>query len=203
MAQTVPGGQPLRALRIRMIKPVILILVGAVAASCEGESDCPALPAGGGLTSCDSSRIERVEVAACSTTAHPPPTERCPASATGECTQHGDCVDRENGRCFPHYPQLASVDSGCECVYGCVEDADCDPGQVCFCMEDRGECVNAGCRSNDDCGEYACVASRDACGTHGLYCTTAQDKCEAGTDGGCVYWTDRGYWDAGGALGCP
>lgn len=88
----------------------------------------------------------------------------------------------------------------------CTSDEDCRSDELCHCgREGSGNtCVPAGCRTNADCDGKLCVLSQDACGVHGYYCETEEDRCVAGAaETGCVYWESRKHWDRGGAIGCP
>ncbi|MEM6791797.1 MAG: hypothetical protein AAF715_30035 [Myxococcota bacterium] len=105
---------------------------------------------------------------------------------SGTCDCHDMCTDGVNGRC-----------SG-GCTYdACFSDDDCAPGTACVCAfgtsrwreDDAHACVEANCRSDDDCpGAERCRLSGNVwCAFdfyRGYFCTTADDTCKRDAD--CV-----------------
>jgi len=104
------------------------------------------------------------------------------------CEADADCSQNPHGYCG-----LVDVGIGpgpgllLQCLYGCVQDADCGPGAFCECGDPVGHCVAAGCRSDADCeGELLCAAlvDVDACSReHVSYaCQAAADECDSDAD---------------------
>jgi hypothetical protein len=82
------------------------------------------------------------------------------------------------------------------CAVGCVVDADCAAGEICFCGVQLGACVPATCTVDADCGAgYFCRLVRTE---HGIGCGAAVSfQCQL-PDDACVSPADCG---AGGGLG--
>ena len=90
-----------------------------------------------------------------------------------ECALDVDCRASANGFCA--YGQ---------CKYGCVTDDECGADQLCFCMADVGQCLNARCHSDADCpADYPCTGNT-AFGFDGasFSCQTPIDTCETDYD---------------------
>jgi hypothetical protein len=72
-----------------------------------------------------------------------------------------------------------------QCATGCRTDADCGVGQLCYCGDPIGQCVQASCRTDSDCGSgYHCI-SYSTCaggGEIGFACQTATDFCANDSD---------------------
>lgn len=106
--------------------------------------------------------------------------EGCPAST---CRTDADCAGIPYGYC-QSYGQIAQF----TCASGCVTDADCDADEACVCGPFIGECVQASCRSDDDCGGgYQCAQFYDrfgiGCGEPmQLACQTPDDECRSSGD---------------------
>lgn len=71
------------------------------------------------------------------------------------------------------------------CMAGCVRDDECGAGQVCFCDDPVGRCVQASCATDADCPGSLCVGTpnRAACGgpdTMAFACADARDECLTG-----------------------
>lgn len=74
------------------------------------------------------------------------------------------------------------------CAVGCVTDADCAAGELCFCGPQLGACIAATCTVDADCGVgYFCRLVRTE---HGIGCgTMASFQCELSNDA-CLGPTD-------------
>jgi hypothetical protein len=73
-------------------------------------------------------------------------------SASITCRTHGECTDAPHGYCnmTQTQPGLGGAPNT-GCVYGCVRDSECGPGQICLCGNPVGTCVAATCISDADC----------------------------------------------------
>lgn len=110
------------------------------------------------------------------------------------CVRDSDCSARAHGHCEPSQPVAAT-----HCAYGCVNDSECSPGELCLCDDPVGHCVPASCRSDSDCappfvcGDYhpfnapcgvsdafACQTEGDECaaqcGPGGIHCSLVQGR---------------------------
>jgi hypothetical protein len=106
--------------------------------------------------------------------------EPCESSSSNACSTHDECTAAPLGRCV----DTPSVLMGCECVYSCESDGDCDPGQVCVGDEFTGDvprCAPAGCAQTGDCGDGLCGLAVDevGCGERSvrLACMSAVSDC--------------------------
>jgi len=96
------------------------------------------------------------------------------------CVQDQDCAGA-NSYCKPVEPPGHSS----YCHEGCSEDSDCSPGRLCLCDYPAGRCVEAQCRSDQDCGNGLLCGS--FVGVHsscvegvepvGFACQTPKDEC--------------------------
>ena len=110
---------------------------------------------GGGFVQCGDGHYRRLEVANCSINGLPRP-EKVDYQVEKECWYDTDCTAKDHGYC---------VVGGC--WYGCVKDADCGSGEICFCGDPIGKCVKSNCNTNADCDpDSACVSDRPQDGFH-------------------------------------
>ena len=158
------------------------------------ESPTPLLDASTGFLICANGVIVRPVVAQCPS-ALPRPDEVPnyePESDT--CRYDSDCTAGAHGYCArtPGYPYFN------RCVYGCVQDADCNAGQICLCGDPVGNCMLAtDCTSDADCGTgLHCAGVVGDCGAVIFACQTRADTCATDTD--CTPNTCRVDVDAGG-----
>ena len=98
----------------------------------------------------------------------------------------------------------------------CLVDADCGATDVCSCAGNtfeyahvtRNICVPANCRSDMDCGAFACSPTDSDggpfYGVQGYFCHTAEDGCARDADctrgtqtGYCMYSQDVSHWVCG------
>ncbi len=106
-----------------------------------------------------------------------------------DCKTDADCKEHPHGKCASWTGQFRKMD-GCSCQYSCESDADCsEPGTVCACKEatkePRSQCVEAKCKSDDDCKGSVCGLSTyfNGCGTEiTLACRSPKDACQAKSD---------------------
>ncbi|PCC71635.1 hypothetical protein SAMN02745121_01178 [Nannocystis exedens] len=124
-----------------------------------------------------------------------------PCTTPGEgstCSEDADCG---GGTC----EQREDVDLGvfCECLPpSCEATEDCAAGTSCYCTwNGSGRCMPSNCATDEDCGGAVCAVSQDACGVHGLFCTTPEDLCDG--EFGCIYVAENARWEEVGAVGCP
>lgn len=90
------------------------------------------------------------------------------------------CTEKANGHC-----NVGQV--GLFCDYGCTQDSDCGPNQVCDCGPAIGTCKAAQCSKSADCGKGFLCSEYDAapgCDVNTFACQTAADQC--GSDGDCA-----------------
>ena len=93
-----------------------------------------------------------------------------------------DCADLLYGHCWS--PGTSGLASTASCIPGCVSDADCAAGEVCFCEEPVGRCLPADCTIDENCGPNAFCSTymgpdMPACGFYvaGVACQTKSDAC--------------------------
>jgi len=92
------------------------------------------------------------------------------------------CTEKPYGYCSP--PLMLSV-----CHYGCVNDDQCGPNEVCDCGPDHGTCVPADCKLDSDCGSRLCTsvnycADYHQCEGERFSCQTGSDTCASDRDCG-------------------
>lgn len=147
-----------------------------------------------------------------------PEVTRC--GPNDDCRRHEDCVANGQGRCI-----RKPLGGWCGCYYDdCMNDLDCPNSEVCACVDnmpftgdvyfrdaDLNTCLEAECRTGEDCLSGLCMGNRLEClGNYQIrqfFCATDQDGCrddaicEAGEF--CLYskaerrWTcqERDYSD--------
>lgn len=106
--------------------------------------------------------------------------EPCGSSTDDACATHEDCTGAPLGRCV----DTPSLLGGCECVYSCESDADCDVGEVCVGDAFTGDvprCTPAGCTRDADCDDGLCGLAvwSEGCGERfsRLACMSATSDC--------------------------
>lgn len=160
---------------------------------------------GGGLWQCSEGRRHQRDPAVCEPAASEACTQPGPPPEVEyvgtPCEGDDDCAGSKWGdRCT----QRHSADFGdfCECGRRvCTTTADCNADESCVCPDQGGSCLPANCTTDADCGDQLCALSEDACGRHGLFCTTTGDTCLGGAQG-CIFVPENGHWEPG-AIGCP
>lgn len=195
-----------------MTRHLILLALGCLCelSGCGGESahvGIPPMPcenakervAGSGFVECASGLVHRPAVGTCP--AYQQSTATRPSSREpdqDECTSDLACTARPYGYCesnLTYHPGLLIPN---RCAYGCTNDTECAPGNVCVCTEERGECHASTCQTDADCGANSlCAEYSQSCDrTPGLACQTPSDRCQLNSDcpnwGDCVM-TDNGY----------
>ena len=156
----------------------------STATSCEP----PFTDLGGGWEQCGNGMVHRTALGSC--TPSPLPRTDAPriyhdgtadAGFFGECRTDTDCTAKPYGHCEPGF------DIDTYCAYGCVTDADCDPGYACFCGDPFGSCLPAFCTTDADCGTGLLCSDfimNPGCGGRAFACQTPTDACAAQTDCG-------------------
>lgn len=147
--------------------------------SCEA----PLTDLGGGWEKCSNGLIHRRALGTCASS-----VPRADTLFTGSyysadagypyCLLDSDCTDQPYGHCERAlYPPTA-------CRYGCVTNADCDPGSACLCNDPVGYCFPADCATDADCGAgFLCSEVRNgACGGTKFTCQVAADSCAVDSD---------------------
>ncbi|MBN2525037.1 MAG: hypothetical protein JXR76_01500 [Deltaproteobacteria bacterium] len=149
--------------------------------------------------------IHRPEAINCENVHSP---EEPPLDAEGNCQQHSDCTEGQNGKCV----QLGIGARGYEyyCVYDtCYLDAECEQEgmNLCFCSaREEAHCFQYGnCQVDADCGDggYCSPSSSDHCGYYryidGFYCHTPRDTCmddkDCTEDEFCNFDVYRNLWN--------
>lgn len=166
--------------------------------------------AGSGFVECESGLVHRPAVGTCA--AYQQSTATLPASPApdqDECTSDLECTARAYGYCEMGLTYYSGPLTPNRCAYGCTTDAECDPGNVCVCTEERGECRTATCQVDADCGPHSlCAEYSGTCGyASGLACQSPADRCQLNSDcpqspfsTSCVM-TDQGFRDCRGCAG--
>lgn len=103
----------------------------------------------------------------------------------GSCDDDDDC---------PESATCVVADHTCETAPACDSAADCNDGEACFCanatfvqttsgQNPANTCLPAQCKSETDCGSFACAVSVDGCRRYaGAFCHTAEDDCQFNDD---------------------
>ncbi|HTV19722.1 MAG TPA: ferritin-like domain-containing protein [Polyangiaceae bacterium] len=126
-----------------------------------------------------------------------PAPEPPPLCDTADCCfQDSDCTAALHGHCerWSEYDGIPVP----TCRYGCVSDSDCDAGSVCLCGDVIGECVQASCRVDADCGDTRhCTPNTRAPGCPGVTFECQSDSDQCASDQDCVegFLCSRS-WDA-------
>ncbi len=104
------------------------------------------------------------------------------------CIDDSDCGDASYGHC--ELAAAAFTNDLTQCSYGCVEDRDCGPDNICLCGSPVGTCVPASCERDAECGSgLLCTSHTPYAGCGGLgeltafACQSVNDGC--GGDGDC------------------
>jgi hypothetical protein len=158
-----------------------------LASACEP----PLTDLGGGWEQCGNGMIHRPTLGSCaSSVPRPDPTPRPfpyppgyeDAGVMGECRYDSDCTEKPNGHCeWPSYNEILP-----KCRYGCVTNADCEPGSACTCGDPVGTCRPATCTVDAECGDgFLCsdFIMNPVCGSQTSFaCQKAEDACAAQSD---------------------
>jgi hypothetical protein len=155
-------------------------------ASCQPELNQAGIETG--FESCSDGSKRRRAAMTCPTE-ETSPTSTCPGIA--QCNADWQCTDQALGYCA----EAHALKSYCGCFYGCQKDADCGSGSLCECGVVVGRCVQATCKTNDECVRgFGCAATDQAmtagtdCSSRGpvlpstYTCQTAQDECRSDND---------------------
>jgi len=136
---------------------------------------------GSGIVECESGLVHRPAAGTClayeQSTATRPPS---PAPEQDECASDLDCSAHAYGYCQFGLTRYSASVTPNRCGYGCTSDTECDPGNICVCTEERGECRPATCEVDADCGEGSlCAEYAPADGPSlGFACQVAADRCQ-------------------------
>jgi hypothetical protein len=127
-----------------------------------------------GYVECANGIIHRVEEVEC---LNPENTDDS-GCGPADCTSAADCTEGAYPSCKLNGYIV------CDCVYGCVTDADCPAGYACACAGVIGphtQCIPADCNTTADCGGELCRLGEheSLCETvyYGLVCTSPDDEC--------------------------
>jgi hypothetical protein len=132
--------------------------------------------------------IHRQALESCSSTLpRPEPTMRvypeglgADGGVMGECRYDSDCTERPYGYC-----ESDDYVPGTYCRYGCVTNADCNPGYACLCGAPVGTCHAAACATDAECGAgFLCsdYTTDPGCGWRAFACQQSNDSCAARSD---------------------
>ncbi|HEX6767385.1 MAG TPA: hypothetical protein VF103_17925 [Polyangiaceae bacterium] len=91
-----------------------------------------------------------------------------------------DCAGMPYGHCWPsnHFGAVPSP----TCIPGCVSDADCGTGEICYCEEPVGRCIPADCTLDGDCGPSSLCSTYVGPSTPACFFDVAGAKCQTQTD---------------------
>ncbi|HEY1101587.1 MAG TPA: hypothetical protein VGF99_21795 [Myxococcota bacterium] len=180
---------------LRVLLSVVVVVVTSLASSCSSSAatDCEPLYQredgvadiqSAGLEICGAQAINRVADVVCGFDE----SRSCTATNADEngCLVDADCGGRE--RCVDD-------DGFCGCTPTCGSDDDCAADEACVCpgVDERNEhgigrvprCVQAACRTADDCDGAACGVERDPCG--GATRLTCRQPFECVVDDDCLF----------------
>jgi hypothetical protein len=141
---------------------------------------------GGGWERCKNGLLHRPTPGKCEYT---PRAAAIPATgAADQCTKDSQCTAKPNGYCAFVSAGNTARQSANFCLYGCLSDSDCDPGNVCQCGDGAGAGVcsfnTPSCKSDADCAGALCTNydAAPGCMSETFACQTPADKCEADSD---------------------
>lgn len=138
-----------------------------------------------GFEVCDRGYLRRTAAITCPTHL-PRPESLEPIAGMGgadglfdECRSDADC---ETGRYCGQWFSGEFETKYLACLPSCRTDADCGSNGLCLCGEDFGVCQRAKCRSDDDCGDFACIGvyTHGQCWgppTYSFSCQHPDDEC--------------------------
>ena len=156
----------------------------------------PALaPIDTGFAECDGGWLHRPRARECPSRL--PRAEVQSVVADAPCSRDSDCTEKPHGYCrgsnFASSPGAAPPGPGNpagppQCVYGCIQDAECGAGSICLCGDPVGVCTPSNCTTNADCASGLCVATPPSgCGvTFTMGCHQVEDECLASADCGAT-----------------
>jgi len=110
-----------------------------------------------------------------------------PGTTTDPCANDAACTAKPHGYCAMVPTNRLPA---CGCLYGCLRDADCAPGQNCECGDPIGTCRAAACATDANCPPGSLCASADlawgGCAysppARGYRCQTLADTCLTNLD---------------------
>lgn len=189
----------MRAPARRSSLPHRLVLACAFVSSCGGGDEAEGEAEAEGESEAESeSEAEAESESECP----PPEPPAGSCSLDGEpCSTDANCADAPYGVCGE-----SKKPAYCACLYYCSNHDDCPVGTACYC-DGIGQCVEANCREDADCGGYACAVSPGSCGGGGIFCHTPEDECavdddcpipENGTPPRCSWDAIEARWICGG-----
>lgn len=155
-----------------------------------------------GFVRCNDGTIHRAGAFAC---VQPMPTGLACNGMGGACEVDADCTAGPYGACL----YQSGFFAGCDCVYGCATDADCDDGQICACggsapgYPASTQCIPASCVDDHACPDSSCGLAQAelACGQQWFAgCRTPADTCARAQD--CPNENDNCLPQDGGAWAC-
>ena len=145
----------------------------AASGNCETESPVLINGAETGFSQCGTI-IHRTAALQCPSEL--PTTFQCTAGQVVDCNTDKDCVAKPYGFCS----YMGDPGAYCGCNYGCISDSDCEAGYICKCGSPVGQCVQANCTTDADCGGYQCAlytnADSDLC-REAFGCLSEKDEC--------------------------
>jgi hypothetical protein len=118
----------------------------------------------GNWMSCEDGIVHRTEPGKCDSklprAAAIPPT----AADLDECTKDSQCTTKPNGYCGVSQGGFVQTKPHNICVYGCLQDAECNDGSICECGGLIGACTSApACKSDKDCAGGMLCTQYDSC----------------------------------------
>jgi hypothetical protein len=153
-----------------------------------------------GFFVCKGNTVHRPEIKTCPDRL-PPSSRSCTQSGApgaptspSSCSVDADCSAGPHGRCQSQSTGLAS--SSCHCAYGCTDDSQCKPDELCLCGGSIGKCVKTNCKSDADCGAGSYCLShgiQSGCSSGVAFaCSTPEDQCLLDSD--CLASSSAPSW---------
>src|SRR6478736_93715 len=134
---------------------------------------------GNGLIECDGF-VHRQAAVKCAS--HVPRADPLPnLNPNAACKYDAECTADLYGYC----ERSSTSPEFSYCAYGCVDNSDCGPGELCDCTEPVGRCVGAGCSTDADCASgYLCKLHDQSggCGSFAFSCQSPLDTCGGDSD---------------------
>src|SRR5262249_27834353 len=103
----------------------------------------------------------------------------------GSCQYDSQCNERPHGYCTYVSPFGGPFSGTYTCSYGCVRDEECGMGQICECGSQIGQCVQATCSVDSQCGPgFNCqtYVPNPGCPGEAYACQGPADQCAADAD---------------------
>src|SRR5262245_25787660 len=142
-----------------------------------------------GYVTCENGFTHRSERHTCDSIVPRPGPVPTGSSAGSICTMDSECTDPLSYCGQDLYEIFGYV----QCQKGCLSDADCAEGMICFCRNPMGVCLQSSCETDADCSGGLCtmVPRKPICRESNLgvfACQSLDDECQSSLEcfGNCA-----------------